>query len=324
MGYLYGGILLALIAAGLAQRGKFTIVRVTKALTPAVVSALAICVVVLARFGPMPMVRSLFPTAGARAYSVLHYGWGGIEKFLYFPGVKVAYYIGSTATLWAAASIYVVAAAAFSGIQSLRDGRLLRNTEIIVTCALLHICFVTLFFGSPSSWTYYAYILIIGVAATTELWTFAPAVVLVFCVLAALVDLAQTRDAFVMWRELDASPATAGLYAPPAEKAEWERVSVLGESERPTMLHELGGVEVLFPWLGEPEGAFLLPGIATPGEIAREQERLKFARMIIVPDLPAFRNELVEAAQSPMYQAFSDAHLTFDGKLFRVYERSRH
>jgi hypothetical protein len=322
MGYLYVGLLLVLIVWDRSVRGELTLANLAKAVAPAVVAVLVILGVVLARFGLTPTLRSLFPMAGAQAYRALHYGLGGIETFLYFPGVRIGYYIGSTALLWTCGSVYLVAAAIFSGVRSFLAHRLLRNTEIIVTCALLHISFITLFFGSPSSWTYYAYILIIGAAATTELWLFAPALLLMFCFLAALVDLAETRDAIYMWHQLETSPATAGLYAPAAERAEWAQVASLAKSRRPAMLHWLGGAEVLFPWLSEPTGAFFLPGIAMPGEIAREEARLKSADIVIVPDLPVYRNEEVEAAGGALRATFSDAKLIFDGNLFRVYERN--
>ncbi len=78
---------------------------------------------------------------------------------------------------------------------------------------------------------------------------------------------------------------------------------------------------MLFHWLAEPEGAFLLPGVAALGEIAREEACLESADMIIVPNLPLYRNEHVEAAQAALFAAFSDARLLLDGRFFRVYER---
>jgi hypothetical protein len=321
MGYLYGAVLLLWIVADLIKRRALTAGNLAKVLAPMALTAVVLGILLISRFGLIATTRSLLPTSGVEFYRAVGFGAVSIKRFLYFPGVRIGYYFGSAAVLWTCAGLYLVGTAALLTVQSLRARSFTVMSEIILTCAVLHVFFITMFFGSPSSWTYYAYILIIGVAASTERWSLAPSVVVIFCALAALIDLAQMRDAIFAWRGLDSSPITAGLYAPSVERKEWAEASSLANSHRPAILRSLGGAEVLFPWLGEPAVAFLLPGVATPGEIAREVARLKSAGMIIVPEIPAFRNEHVEAAQGSLFAAFSDARLVFDGELFRVYER---
>jgi hypothetical protein len=107
--------------------------------------------------------------------------------------------------------------------------------ELLCTCAILQIGFVALFYGSPASWTYYAYIVAAGIMATEALGRLSVPAIAALCVLAALANYDGIRSAVSAWKTMKPSAATAGLYAASGERAEWDRVSSLARQNDPAL-----------------------------------------------------------------------------------------
>jgi hypothetical protein len=290
-------------------------------LVPAVCTALGLSLLFSMIFGWKIVLRSLLPLSGARAYRALHLGWSGVVKgLLYFPGVKLGYYIGTPVTFWAVGTVYLTAAAAASGVITRSRVQRTANREMILTCAILHLGFIALFYGFPASWTYYAYVLVAGIIAT-QAWPPAGTMIGVLCVLAALANYSGIRAALSAWRTMEANASTAGLFAVSDERAEWNYVVSLAKHESPALFTNLGEVQLLFPWLSAPAGAFIIPGVVTDGEILREKQELHTAGAVIIPTIPGLGNAIKNWPGAEFTDVLADTTLVFKGTYFQVYKR---
>jgi hypothetical protein len=341
MGYLFGLILLVcafrhwhlrlLLAAGgqladasgKSERRAHVNGGPLRTLIPAICTALGLILLLSMVFGLQPVLRSLLPVSGARAYHALHFGWRGTAReLLYFPGVKLGYYLGTPVGFWSCATLYLIVAAA-----ALVCGAVKKNGfggvkyESVLTCAVLHLGFIALFFGSPASWTYYAYVLIAGIIATETTWAFAPGPITALCVLAVLANYTWFGSALKAWRTMQRSSATAGLFVSPAERNEWTKISSATEHLHPALLMQLGGAQVLFGWLSKPTGAFMIPGVASDAEVKRETLLLGSAGAVIIPTIPDFRESPVKWKGPEFRNALAGATAVFKGTYFEVYER---
>jgi len=324
MGYFYGLVLLIFIVVELHREGRLEITGLSRALIPAVVTGLGLTFILGITFGWIAVVRSLLPLNGAHAYRVLHYGWNGIARGLfYFPGMRLTYYIGTPLTFWLCATFYLVAATVLVGWRILRHRiGAPDNYEIVLTCALLHVAFLGFFYGAPASWTYYAYILVMGVVATAA-WSPATArFVSGLCILAAIGNYGLIKSSIIAWKTMKQSSVTAGLFALPAETAEWSHVTSMVIDKNPAVFTWDGGAEVLFPWLPKPVGAFIVPGEANANEIQQKVQQMRTAKAVIIPTIPEFGNS-VTTWPGPEFQTVLDnATLVFKGVYFEVYERA--
>jgi hypothetical protein len=338
MGYLYGLVLLVCIlrrsqpprvaAPGqLANRlhmdgwNFVSAMNSLRLLIPAAATGSGLILVLSAFFGWHATIRSLLPLSGARAYQVLHYGSREITQgLLHFPGVRPAYYIGTPVSFWACSTVYLIIAALFTLSKAtthrLRKGT---NSEIVLSCAALHVGFILILYGSPASWTYYAYILVIGILAT-EVCPLATKSIGALCVLAALANYSGIRAAISAWGAMERDLAT-GLFISAGEHAEWNCVVSLAEREHPAVFTDLGAAGLLLPWLRRPTGAFFIPGIAAGREIDREERELRSATTVIVPTIPELENPIKHWPGGEFSKVFADATLVFKGTYFQVYKR---
>jgi hypothetical protein len=324
MGYFYGLILLIFVLFDLHREDRLEIAALSRALVPAVLTGLGLAVLLGITFGWTALFRSLLPLSGAHAYRVLHYGWTGIARGLfYFPGMRLTYYVGTPVTFWLCATLYLVAAAMLVGWRILqRRIGAPDNYEIVLTCALLHVVFLGFFYGAPASWTYYAYILVMGVIATAA-WTPASArFVWGLCILAAIGNYGLFKSSIVAWKTMKPSNVTAGLFALPTESAEWSQVTSMVLDKNPELFTWDGGAEMLFPWLRKPVGAFIVPGEANGKEIQQKVQQLRSAEAVIIPTIPELGNSLTTWPGPEFQTVLDDTTLKFKGVYFEVFERA--
>jgi hypothetical protein len=290
-------------------------------LVPAVCTAFGLSLLLSMIFGWKTVLHSLLPLSGARAYQALHLGWSGVAKeLLYFPGVKFGYYIGTPVAFWVTATVYLTAAAAATWAIAISRAQRTANREMILTCATLHLGFIALFYGFPVSWTYYAYVLVAGIIAT-QAWPPSRTVIGALCVLAALANYSEIRAALSAWATMQANASTAGLFAVSDEGAEWHYVASLAKHESPALFTNLGEVQLLFPWLSPPAGAFIIPGVVTDGEILRERQELRTAGAVIIPTIPGIGNAIKNWPGAEFSDVLADTTLVFKGTYFQVYKR---
>jgi hypothetical protein len=297
--------------------------RELRTLIPAACTGIGLTLLLSMTFGWTILACSLLPLSGARAYRALHFGWGGIARgLLYFPGVKPAYYVGTPVTFWFLGTLYLLIAGFVAASAIVRKKQHPPSDyELLCTCAILQIGFVALFYGSPASWTYYAYIVAAGIMATEALGRLSVPAIAALCVLAALANYDGIRSAVSAWKTMKPSAATAGLYAASGERAEWDRVSSLARQNDSALFTQYGAAEILFPWLRTPTGAFIVPGVVSKTSIRREIQQFRSADLIIIPTIPEFGNPLLNGLGSDLNQALCGTVLVFKGTYFQVYRR---
>ncbi|HZP45372.1 MAG TPA: hypothetical protein VFB15_06970 [Candidatus Binataceae bacterium] len=290
MGYLYGAILVAIVGiecertrrAGQARLTEI-VGRVGRELLPAALVGVVLVTLLGARFGAAAVATTLLPSAGAQAYHVLHLGiFDSGSRFLYLPGATLGYYFGTPVVFWIAGTAALVAASAIALGGHVEWGR---RFAVMVSCTIMHLGFIGVFFGGPASWQYYAYVLVSGLVMAGGLagWRL---ITLVLCGLAVLANVSWIENAAAGWRRMVRSPETAGLYAPAAELAEWAQLRAAAGGERVVVSSWIGAAGRLCPWVEREPAAFLVPGVATAGDLAREHAALSAATWIIAPNIP--------------------------------------
>jgi hypothetical protein len=322
MGYLYGLVLLLFVlfhSTELTAPPRFR--DQMPSLVPAVCTAFGLSLLLSMTFGWKSVSTSLLPMSGARAYRALHLGWSGVAKeLLYFPGVKLGYYIGTPVVFWVIATAYLTAAAGVTWTIAKSVTDRTTNREMILTCATLHWGFIALFYGFPASWTYYTYVLVAGIIAT-EAWPVAGAVIGALCIFAALANYSVIRSALSAWQTMETDSATAGLFTVPGERAEWHYVVSLTKRDQPALFTNCGAAPLLFPWLSAPAGAFIVAGVATGSELLREKQMLRTASAVIVPAIPGLGNSLKVWPGAKFSDVLEDKTRVFKGTYFEVYKR---
>jgi hypothetical protein len=172
-----------------------------------------------------------------------------------------------------------------------------RRDEIIFCCAVLQTLFVLRLFGPPLSWTYYSYLVVMGVAAASTMnyvavmgvaaeSTINFAALRVTMALTALAFVAQIvalTVAATEWKSTAPTLIAAGLWADANERAEWITVTRLIAGHRTVAVGVAGAASILFPDFEKPVGAYLVRDEATPSEVARTIERIKGADFVVRP-----------------------------------------
>ena len=163
MAYVYGFLIVLLIVRRGGILGLMRSAPAAMAIGALLLTGLA------AWFGLEPVVQSLLPLRGAEAYKSLNYGFFfGIGRAFWLPtGVTPRHYMFTPAGHYLVGSVVLVAAAIASIWRLVRRPAAIDdiNAEVIACCGIMHLSFLTSFYGALASWTYYYYILIIGLVA---------------------------------------------------------------------------------------------------------------------------------------------------------------
>jgi hypothetical protein len=159
MAFVYGFLLLIAIATN--ERGHWR-----RSLAPAVVTGLTLAAMLATVYGIRPLLTTLLPGNGLEVYKQSGHGFfhGSGRAFWVIPGGGLRDYLRYEVGSWIAGSIVLVGGGLSALVRAIRR-ETKRNDEVILTCAVMHVAFVLLFFGNRWSWTYYYAVLILGVAA---------------------------------------------------------------------------------------------------------------------------------------------------------------
>jgi hypothetical protein len=163
------------------------------------------------------------------------------------------------------------------------------NDEVVLTCALLHVAFVTLFFGHSFSWKYYLSIFLLGLAAMASRGKRHAWVIGTIAAMVLFTDKAWVQALDHDWKTRAPGATTRGLWATPDERREWTRVLDLTRGHRPVLLTDCEGAALLFPQFAPPMAAYLVPGHPLPAEVRRKAAQLASARMIVKVGPPGDR-----------------------------------
>lgn len=294
-----------------------------RTLRPPLIVVLGLGATLAAAFGPVSVLRTLTPTAGAAIYRASGYGFffGRGREFWILPGAGLRDYFRYEVGFWLLGTALlawggVAAAARLARGGGSADDR--RDSELVATCAAAHILFVFALFGHRWTWVYSLPMLVAGLAVLAKRgprlrWS---AWGLAACLLV------NDRSKVAAWQQLRAtrapSAATLGLWATPAGRAEWERALELTRGRRPVLLAMCDGAAALFPGFAPPEVGYLVPGGLLPAEARRKVEQLRNASAVIAFRLP----DADRIASEPEFRAaLADAELALDGSDLRVYLR---
>ncbi len=324
MGYLYAVVLIVFACRNL--RGERLVSRALHAIAPAFLSSLVIAIILAVFYGPTALINTILPLEGAAAYRILHYGFfsDAGRQFWNPQGASWLIFLIDISGFWIAGTLFLIGSGIVATVCLLSGahgtGVDIRRNEIIATCAVLHIAFIALFFGNQWSWIYYAYFLTIGVATAAGASAIQGRVAFGLCVLGLL---AWTDVAFWerrWWQTRLRDAATAGLWAPPEERAEWQTVLATIHSQRAVILDTKGAAELLASGFDEPVSLYLDRGLMLPTDIKRKVQQISEAQMVVVPVGG------IEACRGiPVAPEFATALKSFEprikGKFFQVYQR---
>lgn len=342
MGYLYGFLLVAMAlreawgsppgvspgnplgtSAGISIDWR----KFVRTIAPGAVTGSALMLILAAVYGIRVLATTLLPTAGMNAYRFQGMGFfhGAGRDFWYQPHLGLPFYVFTVAGFWLAASVWLFAAAARSAWRLLSAARVPdafgADDEFVLTCAVLHAAFITVFFGTQVSWQYYSYILVMGVAATSirDLWS--RRIVSLLALLALFGHTAHFELLAGQWRTMAPTRVTAGMWASSEEVSEWDKVLRVVDGHQAVLLTAMGSGPVLSEQFEPPFANHFNPGELMPGQLARLMHHVDGAQRIVVVTSPGFGNMLV---WWPNIQRALDGHeLVWKGKSFAVYGARR-
>jgi len=283
LGYLYGFLLVGMIVAHCRRRAtadtpaRFDWLALRRTLMPAAVIALILLAIVGPVFGVRPLIASLLPLNGMKIYRTQHFGfftpW---SRTFWDPRAQpLGLYFATVAPFWLGSTIWLALAGLLAGshlfgwhlfpASRLRcpfpnnDSAAHRRDEIVFCCAVLQTLFVLRFFGPPTSWTYYPYIVVMGVVAASVMNSITARVTMLLVFVAFVAQDASLVAASSQWKTSTPSASTAGLWADAGDRAEWSTVTRLISGPR------TGAVGVA----GAPSTTVPRPPTASPASPSR-------------------------------------------------------
>ena len=152
--------------------------------------------------------------------------------------------------------------------------------EIVFCCAVLQTLFVLRFFGPPTSWTYYPYIVVMAVAAASVINSVTARVTMLLAFVAFIALDASLVGAASQRKMYAPSALTAGLWADAADRAEWSTVTRLIAGSRGPRTVAAGGpqsvalrgAQVGIRTAGSSSGAVTRPLAEAPASLPRAAE----------------------------------------------------
>jgi hypothetical protein len=314
MAYAYGLLLIVLIA-----RDGFSLRRLVRAFAPAAIVFASLSTVLALTYGPWTLARTVLPLDGAGSYRALNFGLLGAARDLWDPqGQPWIFYFIGVSGFWIIAGIFLCIVALSQLTSTESSPPTIRHRELIVTCAILHIVFLTLFFGNQWSWIYYSYLLIVGIAIAVDSAPRPRRFGVAICAIALFSYTGLAYWTYRWWRTTTPDSTTAGLWAPEDERGEWMRVLATARDRRTVILDSRGAGELLFPGFGNPVSLFLIDGLMLPDDIQRKLQELSRAEVVVVPITISACSGVPDAPE------FRDALKRFDlawsGKHFEVFQ----
>ncbi|GAC1466303.1 MAG: hypothetical protein NVSMB9_06690 [Isosphaeraceae bacterium] len=322
MAYLYGLILLmSAWRAGDLARKRW---RIT--LAPAVVTALFLSAFLIAIHGGRPLLTTLLPGNGMEVYRQSHHGFfRGIGRdFWVIPNGGLRDYLRYEVGSWIAGT-FVLGAGGILSVLRIIQRRATRIDEIVSTCALLHFGFVTLFFGNRWSWAYYYAILILGLAAMAARGGRNAGIVGALAMLVLIGGKAKFETTARLWSTDRPDAETFGLWAGPAERAEWHKVLEIAKGKHPVvLLAVVEGAAFLRPDVFEPPvGSYFVRGHTVPSEIRRKADLVAGASLIVTARPPGDPGHGGYDQWPEIADALDGCEVVFEGNGLKVERRVR-
>ncbi len=318
MAYAYSLLLILLIVRDLTKE-SFSPRRWLLAFAPAAVTFLTVAMVLSIEFGASVLLRTAVPIEGAAAYRALNFGLFADGRGLWDAKAWPFYFITHSG-FWIAANLFLYGCATSAIIAAIVSRELpTRRAGLVITCAVLHLCFLFAFFGNQFSWIYYSYLLVIGCAVAVDFGPYHRRLGLALSVLAFFSWTALGYWTLRWWATTTPTPSTKGLWARRDERAEWETVLAIAGDHKVTILDEMGAAELLFPGFQQPVSLFLMKGLMTQGDISRKLRDLAVANTVVVP---LTKSTCTGIASEPEFNhSLGDFSPVWKGQYFEIFQR---
>jgi hypothetical protein len=326
LGFFYSALLLMLITVDLYRRRSSTVSAWLNQIKPALLVGISLCVVLTALFGFDVLWRTVVPISGMANYKAQNCGFftGEGSHFWHPASFNWHYYAGTMIGLWLAATAYLIWGA-IPAARRLRENigtkfssTEARSDEVVVSCVLLHLAFVFLFYGTAGSWVYYSYLLIVGAAVVTIDGPLRRAALCGLIVIAAITYYGVVGNSITAWRDTRRSPITANLWCSAQVQDEWSHALGLIKGRRAAALHYAGAVELFYPEFEPAVGTYFSGGMMSTAEINREVARIESADVIVVSTIPGWGGPVMTPETE---RALAPFKRTYQGTYFSVYER---
>jgi hypothetical protein len=288
MAYLYGLLLLLLIVRDGGTSGVRGILR---QLAPSAAAALILLIICGGWFGVTPVMNSLLPSTGAASYSYLNFGFfRGVGRRFWLPdNVWPAYYLVTPAGHYLVGTVVLFGAAAASLLRQTRRSHETRayGNEVVVCCAIMQLAFLTTFYGDFMSWTYYYYILIIGLTGVAAYDNRLAAIVFLIAAAALVGDKYEFSWIKSHWETDRPAADMAALWTSETERREWHQVLDITKDRHASILSVNGeGVTVLVPGFAPTENFNLFPKIPLASDLNRKLHQVESAEFVLVRNNP--------------------------------------
>jgi hypothetical protein len=320
MAYVYGLYLVITIVLTMNRAAW------RRALAPALATTAGLALLLAAVYGVRPLVGSLVPTGGMAVYREGRLGFfhGTGRDFWLRPDAGLRGYLRYEIGYWLAGTVVLIGGGLESALRRTRRPHpapvIAHNDEVVLGCAVLHVTFVTLFFGHSFSWKYYLAILLLGLAAMAARGRRHAVVIGGIALLVLISDRAWLQALAGDWKSRTPSATTAGLWSTTTEQREWARVLELTRGNRPVLLADCEGATLLFPQFAPPMGAYFVPGHPLPAEVRRKAAQLAGASLVVKVGGPGDRRF---ARWPELTAALDGCEPLWQGTLYQVYRRVR-
>ncbi len=319
LGYVYGLILVIAILSDHRKRGLPAVAFLNE-IAPAAITGIALTTILAFSFGLEPLMHTIIPWTGMAGYRYLHHGILRAGKSLwYYRGVSLGHYATSVSGFYLLGTAVLVLAGGVAMLRIVRGEPGGRSNEMVVTCAVLHAVFICALYGGVSSWEYYSYILLLGLAAAATLGTMLARVAWALAAIAVLGQKSTVSAIAYACRTTHRSPAISDLWVSPSEEDEWRQVRRLAAGRRSIVVSSAGAAFEFAPEVAPPVALYLMPGNSCPSEITRESAAIEQADLVIMPDYPGFVDWSLWFPE--ISAAVARLHIVWHGPHFEVLER---
>jgi hypothetical protein len=323
MAYIYGLLLVLLIVRDARAGGLRGVV---KAMAPSAATALILLMLCGCRFGVKALLNSLLPLTGALNYRFMNYGFfqKAGRRFWLPDDVWPTFYLVTPAGHYLVGTLILCAAAVAALLRLLGGPPSTRayGDEVVASCGILHFTFVTAFYADFASWTYYYYVLIIGLAGLAARGGRLAVMVLLIAAAALVGNKYPFGWIKQHWKTTRPTADMAGLWTSEAEREEWHRVREIMGDRRASLLSTNGeGLTMLIPGFIQSDNLFIFPGIHDPDDLGRKLKQVASAEIVLICNNTTYRPYL------DLWPEFNGAldgcELVWSGTQYQMYRRLR-
>jgi len=318
IGYVYAAVLLFFLLSDVA-RGRMRRIEIARTLRPALVTGVALALVLAAVFGAGSLFWTIVPVRGLSDY--LASGQLGMQFrqviFLRPPGVNWHYYVGTYVTFWLIGALWLVTEAIASFVEWI-GGYETGLGRFVLTMGLLALANFLLFDGR------YQYIVVpIGVIACASGGRWQRPMAIGLCLIAIPAFIGRMRSEVTFTKVASGDAVTAWLWTAPELKSEWERAMAISTGKETAVLGEQGGPGLVLSGIAPPAGAYFTRHFTAAVDLRREYDDLAAAQVVVLfYPYPDEKRTVLDDSPS-LRLAVSDDHAVYQGRYLKVLERTK-